>query len=185
VITVHRGPAGVRATAGDGPTAGEGATVTRTLESIDAAAATIAPDGRWWRAVSTAPSATTGDDATDDAAIDAGVASTAGALAGVAKVWLDEQVEAALDQSVPMVGAPAAWDAGYDGTGLTVAVLDTGIDADHPDLAGKVVAARNFAEGSTTADDLHGHGTHVAGIVAGTGAASGGTYRGVAPGVEL
>lgn len=54
-----------------------------------------------------------------------------------------------------MVGAPQAWAVGYDGTGVTVVVLDTGIDDSHPDLAGKVVGARNFtSEPDTT--DLHG-----------------------------
>ncbi|MDP2991007.1 MAG: S8 family serine peptidase, partial [Kiritimatiellota bacterium] len=46
------------------------------------------------------------------------------------------------------------------------AVLDTGIKLTHPDLAGKIVVSQNFATGSATSDDLHGHGTHVAGISA-------------------
>jgi hypothetical protein len=63
-------------------------------------------------------------------------------------------------------------------------VLDTGVDATHPDLAGKVVANQNFST-SDTATDRHGHGTHVAGIVAGAGTASGGSHTGVAPGADL
>ncbi|MGH3681212.1 MAG: S8 family peptidase, partial [Natronosporangium sp.] len=154
--------AGVASEPGGGPA---GLTVTAELPSIDAVAGTVAPDGSWWRSFGSG----------------AGLARSSDA----GKVWLDEPVQVSLDESVPLVGAPAAWAAGYDGTGLTVAVLDTGIDADHPDLAGKVVAAENFSELSDTPDDRFGHGTHVAGIVAGTGAASGGTYRGVAPGAEL
>ena len=105
-------------------------------------------------------------------------------LAGVEKIWLDGRTEAALSESAGQVGAPAAWAAGLDGSGVTVAVLDTGIDATHPDLAGAVVGERNFSWSETAADGV-GHGTHVASIVAGTGAASGGRYRGVAAGVDL
>ncbi|MPZ26746.1 MAG: S8 family serine peptidase [Micromonosporaceae bacterium] len=116
------------------------------------------------------------------------VAAAAGAepalAGGVAEIWLDAPVTATLDRSVGQVGAPDAWAAGSDGTGTTVAVLDTGIDGTHPDLAGKVRAAANFSTSPTT-EDRFGHGTHVAGIVASTGAASGGARAGVAPGAEL
>ncbi|HVV23140.1 MAG TPA: S8 family peptidase [Pseudonocardiaceae bacterium] len=100
------------------------------------------------------------------------------------KIWLDGTVHATLDQSVPLIGAPTAWQHGHTGKGVTVAVLDTGIDAQHPDLVGKVVASQNFSD-SPDADDHDGHGTHVASIITGSGAASGGRYRGVAPGVRL
>jgi subtilisin family serine protease len=102
---------------------------------------------------------------------------------GVAKIWLDGVRRPTLDQSVPQVGAPTAWAAGYDGTGVKIGIVDSGIDSTHPDLAGKVVAASDFTgEGL---QDLLGHGTHVASIAAGTGAGSGGQYRGVAPGASL
>jgi serine protease AprX len=77
------------------------------------------------------------------------------------------------------------WDEGIDGSGIVVAVIDTGIDKNHPDLYGKVLAETNFVEDEPTTDDLYGHGTHCAGIIAGTGEASGGRYRGVAPGATL
>ncbi len=102
----------------------------------------------------------------------------------VSKVWLDTKVKASLDVSVPQIGAPAVWAAGYDGTGVKIAVLDTGLDTEHPDLAGKVVAAQNFTDDPAVADG-NGHGTHVASIVTGTGAASGGRFKGVAPGASL
>jgi subtilisin family serine protease len=101
------------------------------------------------------------------------------------KIWLDRRYKLVLDQSVPQIGAPAAWHAGYTGAGIAVAVLDTGIDASHPDLAGKVVEAQNFCDGWMDATDDVGHGTHVASIIAGTGAASDGLYRGVAPDAQL
>ncbi|GAB7036522.1 MULTISPECIES: S8 family peptidase [Catenuloplanes] len=110
--------------------------------------------------------------------------STTARTAGETTVYLDGRVAAALDRSTAQIGAPAAWAEGRDGTGVTVAVLDTGVDATHPDLAGKIVEARNFSAGPD-AVDRHGHGTHVASTVAGSGAASGGTRRGVAPGASL
>ena len=66
-----------------------------------------------------------------------------------------------------------------------MAVIDSGIDKNHPDLIGKVVAEKNFLADEITADDLLGHGTMVAGIIAGSGAASNGKYKGIAPGASL
>jgi Subtilisin-like serine proteases len=114
-----------------------------------------------------------------------GGAGGAGLRGGPTTVWLDGLRKPTLEHSVPQIGAPAAWQAGYDGTGVTVAVLDTGIDDDHPDLAGQVVGRANFTEGEEDERDLSGHGTHVASTIAGTGAASGGRSRGVAPGAKL
>ncbi|MGH3734295.1 MAG: S8 family peptidase [Micromonosporaceae bacterium] len=102
----------------------------------------------------------------------------------VAKIWLDAKVDASDDVSRVTIGADKAWTAGYDGEGQTVAVLDTGIDTDHPDLAGRVAAAQNFTDSDTTGDRV-GHGTHVASIIAGTGAASDGRYAGAAPKATL
>ncbi|MFS8100579.1 S8 family serine peptidase [Lentzea alba] len=95
------------------------------------------------------------------------------------KLWLDGKSKVSLDQSVPMVGAPAAWEAGFDGTGVTVAVLDTGYDQKHPELAGVVSVAKDFTP-SGIQDDV-GHGTHVAATIAGRG----GKYVGVARGASL
>jgi subtilisin family serine protease len=101
------------------------------------------------------------------------------------KVWLNRKVQVSLTESVPQVGAPQAWQAGYDGTGVKVAVLDTGIDDTHPDLdGGKVAAAANFSS-DADAVDRHGHGTHVASTVAGTGEGAPANRKGVAPGATL
>jgi subtilisin family serine protease len=99
--------------------------------------------------------------------------------AEVEMIWLDEEVYAFLDVSVPKLGAPTVWASGNRGAGVRVAVVDSGIDADHPDFAGRIAGNRDMTgEGL---GDRHGHGTHVAGIVAGSGAASEGLYTGVAP----
>lgn len=103
---------------------------------------------------------------------------------GLKKLWLDRQVEASLDRSAKQVRADLAWAAGYDGKGTKVAVLDTGADAGHPDLEGRIAGSENFTDSSTT-DDRQGHGTHTASTVGGSGAASDGRNKGIAPGAEL
>ncbi|HEX6682475.1 MAG TPA: S8 family serine peptidase [Candidatus Limnocylindrales bacterium] len=102
----------------------------------------------------------------------------------VKKVWLDGKVKVNLKESVPLVGAPEAWAAGYNGAGVKIAVLDTGIDATHPDLASQIDDKVSFVPGEDTSD-INGHGTHVASTIVGTGAASNGDNKGVAPGADL
>ena len=114
------------------------------------------------------------------------------ASAQVTDIQEDGLARPGLLQSTQLVNAPVAWNAGYGGAGWTVAVLDTGVDKNHPFLAGKVVAEACYssattsstslcpggAASSTAADSalhcdstLYGsgcmHGTHVAGIAAG------------------
>ncbi|MFJ8870310.1 S8 family serine peptidase [Streptomyces sp. NPDC102473] len=101
-----------------------------------------------------------------------------------AGLWLDAEVHATLDESVPMTGAPEAWRQGMDGKGVEVAVLDSGYDTGHPDLKAAVTEAEDFTP-ERTVQDHNGHGTHVASTVAGDGSASAGRLRGVAPGADL
>ncbi|MET3421580.1 subtilisin family serine protease [Actinoplanes tereljensis] len=104
------------------------------------------------------------------------------------KIWLDRRVRATatpIDPNLRQIAAPQAWSAGYTGRGTTVAVLDTGVDATHPDLAGQIAETMDFTVDGGDAVDHFGHGTHVAATIAGTGAASHGARRGVAPGARL
>ncbi|MGW7261256.1 S8 family peptidase [Streptomyces sp. NPDC054834] len=103
---------------------------------------------------------------------------------GIAHVWLDGVRKASDDKSGPQIGAPTAWAAGYTGKGVKIAVLDTGVDTTHPDLKDQVIESKNFST-ATDAKDHFGHGTHVASIAAGTGAKSGGKYKGVAPDAKI
>lgn len=67
-----------------------------------------------------------------------------------------------------IIGAPEAWAAGYTGAGITIAILDTGVDDSHPDLAGRVLTGYYVVDENYDTHDHDGHGTHVAGIAAAT-----------------
>ncbi|MGE0101487.1 MAG: putative Ig domain-containing protein [Blastocatellales bacterium] len=131
--------------------------------------------------------------------VDAGALAQLREAPEVTSIVEDALQEFSLAESVPLIGAPAAWAAGYSGTGQVVAVVDTGVAKTHPFLADKVVSEACFSTSnsvttslcpagaaSSTAPDsgvncdptLPGceHGTHVAGIAAGKGD----TFSGVA-----
>jgi len=121
------------------------------------------------------------------------------ALRGLRSIYFNRRLSYFLDESVPLIGANRVWnELGYTGRGVTVAVIDSGIDATHRDLpfGTKVVQNVKLApnlfgsgplvlEGLSTTDTSSGHGTHVAGIAGGSGAALAGKYRGVAIGSKL
>jgi serine protease AprX len=82
------------------------------------------------------------------------------------------------------VGADRLWAEGVDGEGITVAVVDTGV-AKVNDLSGRVIGGVDFSGGSDPFKDEFGHGTFVAGLIAGNGASSNGAYKGVAPKAKI
>ncbi|MFG3022560.1 S8 family serine peptidase [Streptomyces sp. NPDC048254] len=160
----------------------KGATRVRVLGSVRGAALAEDRDrsADFWRAVTSAPASGSRTTAAAAAAASGGPAFGE----GIARIWLDGVVKADLAESTSQIGAPQAWEAGDTGQGVDVAVLDTGIDAEHPDLAGRIAASRSFVPDEDVTD-RHGHGTHVASTIAGTGAASDGKEKGVAPGARL
>lgn len=129
------------------------------------------------------------------------------------KIWLDKAVQVQSTAAQPtdpylnQVKAQAAWATGLTGQGVKVAVLDTGVDSEHPALTGKVTAEADFTTGASPADsgpmsgagpadstgpmssasavDRNGHGTHVASLIVGNGAGADGARQGVAPAAEL
>ncbi len=115
----------------------------------------------------------------------ADAAAKLSALENVKYVEPDIEFHATLEQATPIIGAPQTWDLGYTGKGIKVAIVDTGIDGTHPDLKDRIVEFKDYVQGKTTAYDDFGHGTHVAGIIGGDGAASNGKYKGVAPEVSF
>lgn len=81
------------------------------------------------------------------------------------------------------INIETAWQSCYQGQDITVAVVDTGIDLDHPDLEANLVTGQSFVTGTSSADDDAGHGTHVAGIIAAVN--NNGGIIGVAPAANL
>jgi subtilisin family serine protease len=111
---------------------------------------------------------------------------------------IDPEIEAHADlaQSVPLIKADQVQALGFNGTGMTVGIVDTGVDITHPDLADSVDGQVCFCQngggccpngastqtGAGSAVDDNGHGTHVSGIVTGNGTVA---PRGVAPGAKI
>jgi serine protease AprX len=84
------------------------------------------------------------------------------------------------------IGAPALWASGTRGSGVAIAVLDSGVQQ-HADFGtpSRLIVNMRFNQGASSASDQYGHGTWVAGIAAGAGTASGGAYMGVAPAASI
>ncbi|MGW2051914.1 S8 family serine peptidase, partial [Streptomyces sp. NPDC001858] len=157
-----------------------GATRVRYLSSIQGAALSESRtrSADFWKAVTAAGASVTRTGPGDS--------ETGGPVfgAGIARIWLDGAVRTELADTTAQIGAPEAWAAGHTGQGVDVAVLDTGVDSEHPDFKGRIAATHSFVPDQNVTD-RNGHGTHVASTIGGTGAASGGKERGVAPGADL
>jgi serine protease AprX len=108
-------------------------------------------------------------------------------IPGVQRVSLDRRIDGALEKTGAAIGA--RWvteNLGVDGSGIGVAIIDSGVTRAHDDLNGnRVVQFVDFVDYQTQPHDGYGHGTHVAGIIAGSGFDSDGARRGIAPGAHL
>jgi serine protease AprX len=194
LVFVSTTPASGQPRAAMGPLAAERATLPSGRSRI----IVVAADGQSLPAVATAVQAAGGT-------VQRALPSIAGyvvdlpnpALAALAtesavsRIALDRVVNATMERTGETIGAAAVrQDLGYDGTGIGVAVIDSGITGWHDDLTGVSTAQRvgafvDFVNGRSQAYDDYGHGTHVAGIIGGNGADSGGARTGIAPGVHL
>jgi serine protease AprX len=108
-------------------------------------------------------------------------------LRGVQSISLDRRVHGAVDATGASIGAQwVRQELGFDGKGIGIALIDSGVTASHDDLdADRVVHFADFVNLRPGHYDDYGHGTHVAGIIAGNGRESGGARVGVAPGSSL
>ncbi len=111
-------------------------------------------------------------------------------------VSLDRKLQSAMNYAVPAVGADIALSMSYDGTGVGVAVIDSGVNSvfdltqSGASKTSRIVYSQNFDPSANTTNDLYGHGTHVAGIIAGNGGSSSCgncdvTFRGIAPNANI
>lgn len=114
----------------------------------------------------------------------------------ITSVTIDHPMNVMDDLTNGATGVASAWNSGYTGAGVGVAVIDSGINDTHKDLwnstqtESRVLYHQDFTGTATSNSagaryDLYGHGTHVAGIIGGNGYFSGGQYEGVAPSVNL
>ncbi len=108
-----------------------------------------------------------------------------GAFVFSAKIQTDSPMEILLDKSAKHVGVQYPHDLGFYGKNIKIAVIDTGVDYNHPDIFGlgpdgKVIGGYDFIENDNTPQDTNGHGTEVAGIIAADG-----KIRGVAPEAKI
>jgi serine protease AprX len=113
----------------------------------------------------------------------------------VVYISADRPLAPTLSTAAPAVNADFAWQSNYTGAGVAVALIDSGV-ANHADLyqgifpISRVVYQQSFVPGNSSAADQYGHGTHIAGLIAGDGLNSSGlaysrTFKGVAPGAKI
>jgi len=91
-----------------------------------------------------------------------------------------ENISILVNNSGPFIGTSIPYQSGYDGSGIIISIIDTGIDLNHPDLEGKIIGGYDFVDNDEMPEDVNGHGTQVAGIIA-----SNGNLKGIAPNSKI
>ncbi len=91
-----------------------------------------------------------------------------------------ENISILVNNSGPFIGTSIPFQSGYDGSGIIISIIDTGIDLSHPDLEGKIIGGYDFVDNDDIPEDVNGHGTQVAGIIAANG-----NLKGIAPNSKI
>jgi len=91
-----------------------------------------------------------------------------------------DNISILVNNSGPFIGTSIPYQSGYDGSGIVVSIIDTGIDLNHPDLEGQIIGGYDFVDNDEIPEDINGHGTQVAGIIA-----SNGNLKGIAPNSKI
>jgi len=91
-----------------------------------------------------------------------------------------DNISILVNNSGPFIGTSVSYQSGYDGSGIVVSIIDTGIDLNHPDLEGQIIGGYDFVDNDEIPEDTNGHGTQVAGIIA-----SNGNLKGIAPNSKI
>ncbi|NWJ67872.1 S8 family serine peptidase [Marine Group I thaumarchaeote] len=91
-----------------------------------------------------------------------------------------ENISILVNNSGPFIGTSIPYQSGFDGSGIVVSIIDTGIDLNHPDLEGKIIGGYDFVDNDEMPEDTNGHGTQVAGIIAANG-----NLKGIAPNSKI
>jgi len=91
-----------------------------------------------------------------------------------------DNISILVNDSGPFIGTSVSYQSGYDGSGIVVSIIDTGIDLNHPDLEGQIIGGYDFVDNDEIPEDTNGHGTQVAGIIA-----SNGNLKGIAPNSKI
>jgi len=91
-----------------------------------------------------------------------------------------DNISILVNNSGPFIGTSISYQSGYDGSGIVISIIDTGIDLNHPDLEGQIIGGYDFVDNDEIPEDTNGHGTQVAGIIA-----SNGNLKGIAPNSKI
>ena len=91
-----------------------------------------------------------------------------------------DNISILVNNSGPFIGTSISYQSGYDGSGIVVSIIDTGIDLNHPDLEGQIIGGYDFVDNDEMPEDTNGHGTQVAGIIA-----SNGNLKGISPNSKI